>query len=128
MPWIDQPTIDLFINSPHSGYYDSYNLSCGRGEAVDMNFQGQNGKNKYDGNHPAFQLIQRQARDSKWSSYFHWEQSYQWLKKQIPMAFDLLKSVGCENPNSRVIKKISSKARQLRPWSPKTIIEISGQS
>ncbi len=120
MPNIDGETIDKFINDPRSDHYNNYNLACGRGPAVDLNFQGQNGRNKYgSGNHAVFQILQRQARENKWCSFNHWTENYNWIKARAPQAFNLVEpKSGFKNANSNSLKSILSKARRLREWNP----------
>ena len=118
MPNIDADTIKKFTDDPRSGHYDNYNIACGRGPAVDINFQGQNGSNKYSsGNHAVFQILHRTAKENNWSSYNHWRENYNWIKKHTPHAFSTTTTSGYENVNSNVLKTISGKARRLRVWN-----------
>lgn len=117
MPWIDEETIWKFINNPRSGYYDDYCMASGRGPAVNLNFPGQNGHNKYDGSHPTFQIARREAEKNRWRNFFHWQESWKWLKNRIPCAFV------SDDPNNRVFKIIRSKSRRLRAWTPKAVIQ-----
>jgi hypothetical protein len=121
MPDIDSETVHKFIYNPMSGHYDNYNLASGRGPAVNINFQGQNGRNKYSsGNHAVFQILQRHARDNNWSSYNHWQENYNWIKSRVPQAFDLDDTFGFKNYESNTTKKILSAARKLRTWKTQT--------
>jgi len=57
---------------PHSGYYDEFAFSTGRGLAVDKNSPSQNGRGKYQGNHPAFQVVKKivqQEAPNVWNHY-----------------------------------------------------------
>lgn len=120
MPNIDSQTIDKFVNDPHSEHYDNYNLACGRGPAVDLTFQGQNGRNKYGGAgsfHPAFQILQRNAKENNWSSFKHWTENYNWIKEQAPQAFKLGDPYyGLDHVKSNAFRSIPSKTRKLRAW------------
>jgi hypothetical protein len=117
MPNIDSETIDKFIGDPHSGHYDNYNLACGRGTAVDLTFQGQNGRNKNSANHAVFKIIQRQARENNWRNFNYWTENYNWLKSQVPHAFDFGTRSGFKNYDSNVFNPILSKSRRLRTWN-----------
>jgi hypothetical protein len=119
MPNIDAETIQKFVSDPRSGHYDNYNLACGRGPAVDINFQGQNGMNKYpSGNHAVFQILHRTAKENNWSSYHYWKENYDWIKRSTPQAFKTVTASGYENTKSNVFKEIPSKTRRLRAWNP----------
>lgn len=123
MPNIDADTIDEFINDPRSGHYDNYNLACGRGPAVDIGFQGQNGLNKYpSGNHAVFQILHRTAKEQNWSSYNHWRENYNWIKAHTPHAFKTNTMSGFKNVNSNVFKSIPSKPKQICAWNPKNTV------
>jgi hypothetical protein len=119
MPNIDGNTMYEFTYNPRSGHYDNYNLACGRGPAVDLNFSGQNGLNKYlNGNHAVFQILQRQALENNWRHYDHWSENYNWIRARAPQAFETGTRSGFKNIESNVFKAIPSKARQLRTWNP----------
>lgn len=117
MPGINESTIEDFIHNPAGQHYDNYNLACGRGPAVDLRFQGQNGLNKYStSNHATFQIIQRTARANNWKSLQHWSETYAWIRSKVPQAFDPENLYGFENTNSRFIKPILGKSYKLGPW------------
>ena len=118
MPDIDADTIEKFINDSRSEHYDNYNIACGRGPAVDINFQGQNGKNKNTGNHAVFQILHRTAKQNNWSSYHHWKENYDWIKDHTPLAFKTTTLSGHKNWASNIFKEIPSKSRRLRAWNP----------
>lgn len=120
MPNIDAENIKKFVDEPHSGYYDNYNIACGRGPAFDINFQGQNGKNKYNRfgshSHVVFQTLQRDAFNNKWNSFHNWTENYKWLRDKAPWAFELSETNGFKNTKSNKTKSIASKSYKLRRW------------
>ena len=65
-------------------YYDEYAISTGRGKAADITSPSQNGKNKYRGDHPAFQVLKNivcSEAPEVWNRYC---ENLEWFYKKMP--------------------------------------------
>ena len=70
----------------HSGYYDEFAISAGRGLAVDVTCASQNGLGKYRGNHPVFQLLKKIIQEEVPAVWNHYQENLNFFREKSPTA------------------------------------------
>lgn len=69
-------------------YYDEFAISAGRGPAVDVTCPSQNGKGKYSGTHPVFQVLKKIIRNEAPKVWEHYQENLNWFYKNSPISVD----------------------------------------
>lgn len=104
-------------HGPYS-FYDEMCISVGRGPALDINVDAQNGKNKYTGAHRVFKYIQSVAEQNRWSAFDHWQYGMAWFSEKYPEAFNTL------DFSAGGTKGIYSKRYYICEWPKKFQISV----
>lgn len=79
-PTADEDFFQKFQH-PHSGYYDEFSFSAGRGPAVDKKSPSQNGLGKYAGNHPTFQVVKKIVQEEAPDVWNHYQENLNFFYK-----------------------------------------------
>jgi hypothetical protein len=73
---------------PRGDHYDEFAQSTGRGPAVDISSSCQNGKGKYIGNHPVFQLLKKTVVNQDPKIWNYYQENLQYFYNQNHMAIN----------------------------------------
>lgn len=86
-PGADYDFLKEFHWNVRSKYYDEFCISVGRGPAVDVTSPSQNGRGKYLGDHPAFQVLGKIIRKEIPKVWNQYQENINWFADRNPTAF-----------------------------------------
>jgi len=118
-PDADNDFLDRFQNE-HSGLYDELAMAAGRGPAVNINAPEQNGRAKYSGAHPVFQVLKKIIISESPAVWNQYKENMDWFYKNVEDVMPVTSKTWW-----RGASHLSSKYYYVCDWPPSKLNQLA---